>query len=64
MRDYDWFVDFKDGGGVVVRALGKDEAVVLAQAQRIKSGLRWREVAGARRGEVSSPRRRRSNPLA
>jgi len=67
MRDYDWFVDFKGdehGVGVVVSAGSEEEAVILAKAHRIKSGLRWREVVGARRGGVSSPRRRRRNPLA
>jgi hypothetical protein len=64
MRDYDWFVNFKDESGVMVRACDKDEAIVLAQAQRIKAGLQWREVVGAKCAGTSRTRHRRRNPLA
>ena len=64
MRDYEWFVDFDDTGvDPVVRAGTEDEAIILAQAQRIKAGLTWRRIKEVRRSTL--PRRRqRCSPLA
>lgn len=55
-------VDFNGGHGVVVRAGTEEEAVILAKAQRIKSGLEWKHVQGTRRSaSPARPRRRRSS---
>lgn len=64
MTQYDWFVDFEKGHGVCVRAFSREEAVILAKAQRIKNGLEWRNVSGATCQGTSRPRRRRRSSLA
>lgn len=65
MRDYDWSVEFEGGHGVCVRATSKDEALILAKARRIKSGLKWRNVVSAECMETSNTEiHRKKNYLA
>jgi len=45
MRQYEWSVSFESGGPeYVVWAFCEEEATILAQAQRIKGGLKWRRI--------------------
>jgi hypothetical protein len=61
---FQWWVSFEDSGEVGVTATGEDEAKVLAQARRIKSGLEWRRVRSAVRVCIAAPKPKHVNPLS